>query len=448
MLKSILIVDDEESIRINLRKYYKAKGYSVVTAEDGTSALETFRNNLVGLVLLDLKLPDMTGLEVLEKIKTDSPGTAVIIITAYGDVETAVQAMRMKADNFLLKPIDLTTLGMVTERILGNYRAQMEVQYLKNKVSRIGGMESQKKFRQPEGVQHAILLLANNPFTNVLILGETGTGKGMASSMIHELSSRKNNPFVDINCAGLKDDLLESELFGHEAGAFTDARIRKKGLLEVADGGSLFLDEIAEISLPAQAKLLKVIEDKRFRRLGGTANIEVDVRIMAASNIDLEQAVKEGRFRKDLFFRLNVMPITLPPLRNRREDILFLARVFLEEYCQLFGKKISGLSPESESMLIYYSWPGNIRELRNVVERAAILCDGGVVQALHLPENMRSHKVPAAAVQGEDWTLETVEKRHIEMVLSECKNNHSRAAARLGIHRSTLINKIKEYNLE
>ncbi len=447
MLNSLLIVDDEEPICKNLKKFFGKKGFNVQVAHDGKSAIELCQTTPTDMVLLDLQLPDMNGLDVLKIIKSTSPGTGVIIITAYGDVEAAVKAIQMKADNFVLKPINLPGLEAMVEKSLESYRTQAEVQYLKRKVSRLEGSPLLKMLRQSEEVYHAIRLLADNSSTNVLILGETGTGKGMVANTIHELSNRGANQFLDINCAGLSSELLESELFGYEKGAFTDAKTFKRGLLEVANGGSIFLDEIGELSLSVQAKLLKVIEKKNFRRLGGTADVGVDIRIMAATNTELEKVVKERKFRKDLYFRLNVMPITLTPLRSRTKDILPLANIFLEEFKKLFVKEISGFSPEAEAMLLYYSWPGNIRELRNVVERAVLLCEGNIIRTMDLPDNLRHRKISPKLSPEDDWSLESMERKHLEKILAACNNNRSKAAEILGIHRSTLIKKIKKYNL-
>jgi two-component system response regulator AtoC len=447
IFNSLLIVDDDKSICRNLKKHFGLNGFKVQVAHDGKSGIELCQATPMDMVLLDLRLPDMGGLDVLRVIKSNSPGTGVIIITAYGDVETAVKAIQMKADNFVLKPIDLAGLESMVEKSLENYRTQAEVQYLKRKVSRLEGSTLLKILRQPEEIYHAIRLLADNSSTNVLLLGETGTGKGLVAQTIHELSDRRNHQFVDINCAGLSSELLESELFGHEKGAFTDAKSFKRGLLEIASGGSIFLDEIGELSLSVQAKLLKVIEKRNFRRLGGTVNIEVNVRVMAATNTDLEKVVKEKKFRKDLYFRLNVMPISLPPLRDKRADILPLANIFLEEFKKLFVKEISGFSPEVEAMLLYYSWPGNVRELRNVIERAVLLCEDSAIRTIDLPDNLKRRKISSKLSPGDDWSLESMERRHLEKVLAACNNNRSKAAEILGIHRSTLIKKIKKYNL-
>jgi len=449
MLNTILIVDDEDSIRRNLKTYFASQGFNVETAADGKSGIEICRSRQVDVALLDLKLPDMSGLEVLSQIKTIAPGLAVIIITAFGDVRTAVEAIKLKADNFVLKPIELASLLVIVNNCLENYARRKEAQYLREKLSKLEGLEKFYKLRQPEEVYQGIRLLSEKSSVNVLILGETGTGKGMIARIIHDSSDRRGKAFVDINCAGLSENLLESELFGHEAGAFTDARSQKRGLLEVAAGGSVFLDEIGDLSPSVQAKLLKVIEEKSFRRLGGVVNISADVRIMAASNIDLGKAVRENKFREDLYYRLKVMPLWLPPLRERRDDIPALARIMLEEFTGSLGRSISGFSTEAEGVLCYYSWPGNIRELRNVIERAVLLCTEGIIQAQHLPEDMKKRQVGRELTSGNaDLSLEDSEKVHIQNVLKTCQGNHSLAARILKIHRSTLIKKIRKYKLE
>ncbi|MDD5223669.1 MAG: sigma-54 dependent transcriptional regulator [bacterium] len=449
MINTILIVDDEDSIRRNLKTYFVSQGFNVETAADGKSGIEICRSRHVDIVLLDLKLPDLSGLEVLSQIKAISPGQAVIIITAYGDVRTAVEAIKLKADNFVLKPIELASLLVIVNNCLENYARRIEAQYLREKLSKLEGKETYSKLRQPEEIYRGIKLLSEKSSVNVLILGETGTGKGMISRIIHDLSDRRERAFVDLNCAGLSENLLESELFGHEAGAFTDARSQKRGLLEVAAGGSVFLDEIGDLSLSVQAKLLKVIEEKSFRRLGGVVNINADVRIMAASNIDLDEMVKEKKFREDLYYRLKVMPLRLPPLRERREDILPLARIMLEEFNRSLKHNVSGISEEAEVLLHSYYWPGNIRELRNIIERAVLICSEGVIQAGHLPEEVRKRVSSREISTGKaDLSLEGSEKAHIQNVLKMCKNNKSLAAKNLGIHRTTLVYKLKKYKFE
>jgi len=445
MMNSILIVDDEPSIVHNLEAFFKAKGFVTHVAFNGKNAVSVCKSNPINLVLLDLYLPDMDGLAVLKEIKVHSSRTGVIIFSGRGDVSLAVKAMQMKADNFIQKPVDLEVLEAITYKTLDAYRVQSELVSLQRKVSQLESMDRFRLLRLPDHLYSMIRILARNASTQVLILGETGTGKGMVAQTIHELSQRRHRPYVDINCSGLKSEFLESELFGHEQGAFTDAKNAKKGLLEIADGGSLLLDEAGELALPVQSQLLKAIETKTFRRLGGTANISVDVRIIAATHTNLEEAVKKKSFREDLYYRLNVMPIFLPPLRERRDDILPLAHEFLDEFKIQVSKNIQGISSEAEGILLYYSWPGNIRELKNVIERAVLLCEGDTLQPAQLGEI--SKKVEPK--QNMDGTLEgslaSIEKRSIEKALIDCNHNHTHAAKILGIHRTTLLKKIKRY---
>ncbi len=445
MTKSLLIIDDEKHLADNLQRYFRGKGMEVSTAYDGASGIRAARESRFDAVILDLRLPDMSGLEVLVAIKEHNPGTGVVMFTAYGDVATAVKAIQQKADNFVLKPVDLKVLDSIVNRVLQSYQSREDLSYLKDTVSRLRGGRRFGRLLLPPAVAETAQLLADNPGTNVLILGETGTGKGVLASAIHEASNRREAQLVDINCAGLSDTLLESELFGHEKGAFTDAKAFKRGLLEVADRGSLFLDEVGELPLAVQARLLKVIEDQIFRRVGGTSNVRVDVRIMAATNSNLESAAEQGSFRKDLFFRLNVMPLTLPPLRDRADDILPLANRFLDEFSKAFNKDIEGYADESEPMLQQYRWPGNIRELRNVIERAVLLCHDRKIRPAHLPDNMRAKPRSKQLQPDTDWSLTHMESEHIARVLEACDQNRSQAARLLGIHRATLIKKIKKY---
>ena len=449
MTGKLLIVDDEASIRANLKRYFSRKSMDVLTASTGGEAIGICGSSMVDVVLLDLRLPDVDGLEVLGQIKAISPQTSVILITAHGDVDTAVKAMQMRADNFLLKPVDLKAVEVLVNKLLETSRTRTEILYLKAKVSRLSGLTGPVKPRFPASLSETIHTLASSPTTSVLIQGETGTGKGVAARLIHELSERSTKSFVDINCATLTPEFLESELFGHEKGAFTDAKEFKRGMLELAHGGSLFLDEIGELAPSVQAKLLHVLEEKRFRRLGATASIQVDARLIAATNTDLERAVKAGTFRKDLFYRLNVMPILLPPLRQRREEILPLAQDFLEEFISTHArKKIRGLKPEAENALQTYGWPGNIRELRNVIERAALLCAGDAIGVEHLPESLTRLPKVVGVDGGENLSMDSVESDHIRKVLKLCEGSRSQAARLLGIHRSTLLQKITKYGIE
>ncbi len=441
----LLIIDDEVSLRENVARYFTLKGYEVAQAGDGESGLASLRAQAADVVLLDLRLPDRSGLEVLEAIKQQSPATGVIMLTGYGDVEVAVQALQMRADHFLLKPTKLEALDAVIARVAANYARQTALDYLQSRTAPTCGGDN--RYVLPNGLLEQVRLLAGSPGTTVLLQGETGTGKGMVASLIHDLGPRRGAPFVDLNCAGLSGTLLESDLFGHERGAFTDAKTMKRGLFEIAAGGSVFLDEIGEMPIDVQAKVLKVVEERKFRRLGGTASISVDVRLISATNTDLAKAVQAGKFRADLYYRLSVMPLLLPPLRKRTETIPALATMFVRDLSRSVGKAIGGVTPEALNMLLAYAWPGNIRELRNVIERAVLLCNEAQVRPAHLPESLRGAAPRRALSSNDDLRLESVEAQHIERVLQAYDGNRTRAAAALGIHRVTLLQKLKKYGL-
>jgi len=441
----LLIIDDEVSLRENVARYFTLKGYEVAQAGDGESGLASLRAQAADVVLLDLRLPDRSGLEVLEAIKQQSPATGVIMLTGYGDVEVAVQALQMRADHFLLKPTKLEALDAVIARVAANYARQTALDYLQSRTAPTCGGDN--RYVLPNGLLEQVRLLAGSPGTTVLLQGETGTGKGMVASLIHDLGPRRGAPFVDLNCAGLSGTLLESDLFGHERGAFTDAKTMKRGLFEIAAGGSVFLDEIGEMPIDVQAKVLKVVEERKCRRLGGTASISVDVRLISATNTDLAKAVQAGKFRADLYYRLSVMPLLLPPLRKRTETIPALATMFVRDLSRSVGKAIGGVTPEALNMLLAYAWPGNIRELRNVIERAVLLCNEAQVRPAHLPESLRGAAPRRALSSNDDLRLESVEAQHIERVLQAYDGNRTRAAAALGIHRVTLLQKLKKYGL-
>ncbi len=448
MTAKLLVVDDHDPIRANLKRFFEKRSMEVLTAARGSEAVEICASSMIDVVLLDLRLPDLDGLEVLTRIKAASPQTCVVLITAHGDVDTAVKAMQLKADNFLVKPVDLGALDALVKKLLESARTKSEVLYLKEKVSRLEGFSSGVGQRLPPPVAETIRTLASSPATSVLIQGETGTGKGVAARLIHEMSARASNSFVDLNCATLTPEFLESELFGHEKGAFTDAKEFKRGMLELAHEGSLFLDEIGELAPSVQAKLLKVIEEKRFRRLGGTSPLKVDTRIIAASNADLERAARAGRFRSDLFYRLNVMTLVIPPLRQRRAEILPLAQGFLEEFGGLgAARRTLRLSPEAAAALLAYEWPGNIRELKNVMERAALLARDESIGLEQLPDGILRARRPREPDAAGDLSLDAVERDHIAKVLRLCEGSRSQAARLLGIHRSTLLQKIGRYGL-
>ena len=433
----LLLIDDEETITLSLRTFFEKKGYDFINTYSGKEGLSTALKELPDIVLLDLHLPDMHGMTILREIKAVQPDMVVIIMTGFGEIREAVDAIKLGAEHYFQKPIDLDELTVVVERNLGIRQLKREVLLSKKTPYPIIG-----RSRQVQGLIHLINLMAENSSTTVLIEGETGTGKELVARNIHLLSGRADKPFVDINCASIPEHIFESELCGYEAGAFTDAKTTKKGLLEIADGGSLFLDEIGEMPQQLQAKLLRVIETKTFRRVGGTRDIRVDVRIIAATNKDLGECAKEGSFREDLYYRINVMPIKIPPLRERAEDIPMLAEFFLFDTAGNMSRKISSIDKEALKSLCSYSWPGNIRELRNVLERAIILCQGQVITTGSLT-------LPAAAPEEtpELLTLSEVERIHIRNVLASSGNNRTKAAKVLGISRSTLNEKIKTYQL-
>ena len=445
MNAKVLIVDDEESIRFGLTKLLTQAGYDCCSAGTATEAFQVFSDNNPAIILLDLKLPDMEGLEFLRKLKENDNYVSIIIMTAYGTIETAVNALKMGAENFLTKPIDPDGLLIQISKTLDLKEIQRRSDYLQmQQESRAADyfVGSSEKFRK---VQELVHLLARNEST-VLILGETGTGKGLYARMIHNLSSRAQNNFVEINCAGISRELLESELFGYDKGAFTGAVGNKPGLFELANGGTLFLDEIGEMQMDVQAKLLKVIEDKKFRRLGGIQEKVVDVRLIAASNRNLASEVQRKNFREDLFYRLNVINLKIPPLRELKEDILPMADYFLSSLCHKQGKHITAFTESAKQALSNYYWPGNIREMINLIERSVILSTRSQIDAnaLALPSRPRTGS-PGESIDLS--SLDDLERDHIRRVLSATNNNLSKTAEILGITRATLYSKIKRYQL-
>lgn len=433
----LLVIEDDESIILPIKTFFEKKGYSVIHASNGQDGLNIALKELPDTVLLDLRLPDNDGIEILKEIKKDYPEISVIIMTGYGEVKDAVEAMILGAEFFFQKPIDLDELEVIVEKSIGIKRIKQESSFYRETPYPIIG-----KSMHTQGLIQMINLLASNPGTTVLIQGETGTGKELVARNIHALSSRKERPFVDFNCASIPENIVESELFGYEAGAFTDAKKTKKGLFEFADGSTLFLDEIGDMPLNTQAKFLRVLETKTFRRLGGTRDITVDVRFIAATNKDLEALVKEGDFREDLFYRLNVIPLKIPALRERPEDIPLIADFLLHEIQKSMVTKVHGqLSDEVTDVLCAYKWPGNVRELRNILERAAILCQDTRISIKHI-------SLPVKEDSPKDFqTLSELEKEHIKQVLGLSKGNRTKTAQILGIARSTLNEKIKLYNI-
>jgi DNA-binding NtrC family response regulator len=452
MNPSILIADDDSSVVASLSYLFRKKGYEVYEAGNGRECLQIAEDENPDVLLVDYKLPDMSGVDAISKISAMNRDSVIIIMTGYGSIKGAVEAMSAGAFDYLPKPVDLDTLEIAVERAL-------EIQGLKKENRLLKGMarplEAEGLIGESPQIHKLTLivnLLAENKDTTVLIEGESGTGKEVVARIIHRMSPRRDKPFMDINCAALPETLLESELFGHEKGAFTDAKSMKRGLMEVADGGTLFLDEVGELALSLQPKLLRVLETRKFRRVGGTKDISSDVRFIAATNKTLKDSVDKKEFREDLYYRLRVMPLTLPPLKERGRDVLLLANHFLHSMNIGGKKKIKGFSPDCEKYLMSYSWPGNIRELRNVVERAVILCEGPTITPEYL--SLEPTADPAGIIDAAGFAdqaaislapLEEVEKVHIMRVMKHTEGNQSQASRMLGISRSTLINKLKKY---
>ncbi|HJR64501.1 MAG TPA: sigma-54 dependent transcriptional regulator [Gemmatimonadaceae bacterium] len=445
-MATILVVDDDADVARVLGTFFERSGHQVIRVDSGEAAIEAFERTRPELVLLDLRLPDMEGFDVLKRIREHDP--VVVMITGHGDIALAVEAMRIGAENFLTKPVDLDHLAVASERALEKARLRQMNSYLRERrgVSKMSTLLGSSPAMLE--LAHQIELLATSERTTVLLLGESGTGKGRVAAAIHELSPRVGRPFIEMHCAGLVGSQLDDELFGHEGAVTSDARERKLGLFEVADGGSIFLDEIGELDSQLQPKMLKVLESGSFRRMGGTQEITVDVRVIAATNADLVAEVNDGRFREDLYYRLSVMPVHLPPLRARaREDVLDLVSRTLDElHTQLPGAPAE-LTEAALDHLLRYPWPGNVRELRNVLERAMIVGRGARrLGAEHLPAEVRRASGSGLA-RHTPKSLAEIERAHIERTLRAHNANRTRAARELGISRATLINKIKAYGI-
>jgi len=454
MKERILIVDDEEDLTLGWSRCLAKVGYDVRTASSGEEALEILKHEIFDLVLLDVRLPEMDGMIVLTRALENDPDLLAIMITAHGSVQSAVDAMRIGAYDYLSKGFDLEELKVVVKKALDMHKLKREVsQYKLNEQRRYPDIAIFGNSSKIRSVKELIKVVARTPKTSVLIQGESGTGKELVSKAIHNLSARSDKPLIAINCSAIPENLMESELFGYEKGAFTDAKSMKKGVFELAHGGTLFLDEISTMSLALQPKLLRVLETHSFRRIGGTSDIKIDVRILAATNQDLTECVKNGSFREDLYYRLKVMVINLPPLYERIEDIIPMAKMFVERNNKEFSKNITGFSEEAEQLLINYNWPGNVRELKNVMERAAILCQNEIIEADHLPIELRTmppkepKSIPKSSSPEEDLSLQDIEQKHIIETLQKFDGNKSKAARILNISRSTLREKLKQYGI-
>jgi DNA-binding NtrC family response regulator len=440
----VLLIDDDPDIRESLAAALDPTRYILVSAADGGSGLSTAAAFSPEVILLDLGLPDIQGLDLIPRFRELDAMTGIVVLTATSEISVVVRAMRLGADNFLVKPVSLDTLNDVLGRTLLACRRDRQLRAL---VARSTGPEASTLVGGSTPMRRVVQLIHQVADTDatVLLEGESGTGKGLAAELIHRHSARSDGPFLDMNCAGLSPTLLESELFGHEKGAFTDAAHAKPGLLEIASGGTVFLDEIGEMPTEVQSKLLKVLESRKFRRVGGLRDINTNVRLIAASNRDLKALTQDGSFREDLFYRLNVFAINIPPLRHRADDILELAHHFLGDLNRSMGTKVEGFETTASELLKHYSWPGNVRELRNVVERAVILVREGQICSHHLPADLlkptRHGKLAAIKALAE------AEAEHITNTLEATGGNIKRSAELLEISRTTLYNKIKSLKI-
>lgn len=449
MAASILIIDDEVLTLNNLKRALTREGYEVIVADTGETGIELFKRSRPNIVLVDLMLPGIDGIEVLKQIKCIETTTVVIMITAYEIIEKAIEAMKLGAYDYLMKPFKINELK-------SNISRALELQSLRVRVSDTVETEKGKYYfdritaysKKMVDVVTTARRVAPLDRTTILLTGESGVGKGLLARAIHYNSGRAEEQFIELNCAAIPDSLMESELFGYEPGAFTDARRRKIGLLEKADRGTFFLDEIADMPLPLQAKILNVLEEQSFTRLGGTTQISVDVRIVAATNRNLQVEIEQGNFREDLFYRLNVVPITIPPLRERKEDVIPLALAFIEEFNIELHRSFKGLSQNAATALINYEWPGNVRELRNIIERIMALHQAEEILIEHLPSEITEDRIVEPVIEEqiekEFITLDELETRYIKEVLKYTGGNKSRAARILGIHPTSLFRKTKK----
>lgn len=445
---TILIVDDEKNLREGLAEAFGLEGYATLSAQDGQEAIALLEQNYVDLVVTDLKMPRVSGMELLQHIKRRWQNIPVIIITAHGDISEAVSAMQYGALEFITKPLDLEHLLKLARNALEIRELSIKNQELRDEV--LAQQRISSIIGKSAAMRHIFDLVRKVAPTkaSVLITGESGVGKEVIADAIHNLSPRREKPLVKVHCAALAESLLESELFGHEKGAFTGAQNRKRGRFEMADSGSLFLDEIGEINQNVQIKILRVLQEKKFERVGGEATVDVDVRFIAATNRDLKLEIAEGRFREDLYYRLNVVNIHVPPLRERREDIPLLAATFLHEFSQENGKELDGFEPRARTALYSYDWPGNVRELRNCIESAVVMASGRFVGLEDLPPGPRSTQEKKEIHLPVFSSLAEAEKIIITETLAMLGGNKSKTAEVLKIGRKTLYQKIEEYGIQ
>jgi two-component system response regulator AtoC len=444
---TILIADDDSVVRWSLAERLKAEGHLVLEAASGREALDALPRG-VDVVLLDCRLPDIDGFEILREVREFDREIAVIMLTAEASIDIAVEAMKRGAYHFANKPFNVNDLVILVDRALETARLRDEVRRLRSAAGSVGLPQIIGASGEITRLRHLVARLAISPASTVLITGESGTGKDLVAKVIHSTSERASRPFMNITCSALPDQLLESELFGHERGAFTDAQRQKKGLLELADGGTVFLDEIAEMTPVLQSKLLRFLEEKQFRRVGGSQDLQVDVRIVAATNRDLAGEVARHRFREDLLYRLNVLPIVMPPLRTHLEDVPLLTEFFIDTFNTEFRKRVFGATPAAYALLSSYGWPGNVRELRNVIERAMLLADGDRLDSRDfgaLAPHRRGQASLDLPADGVD--LEELERNLVTQALARSHGNQTRAGALLGLNRDQIRYRIEKFKL-
>ncbi len=452
-MSSILVIDDKDSMRKMMSQTLLEEGYLVETAANGPDGMEKIRSKQYDLVITDLKMPDMDGLTVLSNIKEVNQDTAVIVMTAYGTIETAVSAMKMGAYDFLTKPFDSEHMLVLVDKALQSQRIMAENEVLREELGyRLGMEEIVGQNEKIIEVQKLIQKVAGSD-TSVLLQGESGTGKELFARAIHNLSTRKDKPFIAINCAAIPRELLENELFGSERGAFTGSVTRKIGKFEIADNGTIFLDEIGDMDISLQAKLLRVLQERTIERLGSTRTIKVDTRVIAASNADLKELIEKQRFREDLYYRLSVFPVTIPPLRERLDDIQILAEHFIRRYCRDMNKRQKSLSKDALALMEKYHWPGNVRELENTIERAIILCEGKKIKPEHMAIRLKSNneiqmREGAGLKDIGSHAQAQAERSAIIRVLNQVRGNKRRCAQILKIDYTTLFDKIKKYDID
>lgn len=440
----ILVVDDEFSVRDSLSNWFRKDGYQVRAVGNATEALRALQDERADVALVDIKMPGMDGMELQEHIHRIDPDIAVIMITAFASVETAVRALKQGAFDYVTKPIDPDELSHLVRRALEVRRLERENSQLRSSLEDLVAVDTIVGDSPPMHKMFELVRHVAKTDATVLVRGESGTGKELVARAVHANSARRYFPIVPVNCGAIPESLLESELFGHEKGAFTGAQFRRKGKIEMADGGTLFLDEVGAIPLKMQVDLLRVLETKELTRLGGSRSVKVDFRVICATNDDLEKAVKQGTFREDFYFRINVFSIEMPPLRERRSDIPLLARHFVERFARQMDKRITGISAAAMDLLVAYDWPGNVRELSNAIERAMVVGAPPEIRPDDLPVR---HPRAAGAAAG-DVSLAELERRHIADVLERSGWNISRTAEILDVDRATIYNKIKRYGLE